>query len=85
MSRAQFRRLKTLSHELKALKITQPTEETEVVAVNEEDKLEVEMDTVDLAFNHSTELLCFTTEISSDPGSPKTLREVLDGADTDRW
>jgi len=32
MSRAQFRRLKTLSCELKALKITQPTEETEVVA-----------------------------------------------------
>jgi len=51
--------------------------------VNEEDKSEVEMDTVDLAFNHSTELLCFTTEISSDPGSPKTLREALDGVDED--
>jgi len=80
--KAQFRRLKTLLHELNALQPVRPIEETEVVAVNEEET-EVEMDTVDLAIDHSTELLCFTTEISSDPGSPKTLWEALTGPDVD--
>jgi len=72
-------------HKLKALQIAEPMEETKVVAVNEEEESEVEMNTVNLAIDHSTELLCFMTEISLDPGSPKTLREVLNGADTDQW
>jgi len=42
--RAQFRRPKTLLRELKALQPAKPTEETEVVAVNEEEQTKVEMD-----------------------------------------
>jgi len=30
-----------------------------------------------LAFGHGTKLLCFTMEISSDPGLPETLKEEL--------
>jgi len=72
-------RPKTLLHELKALQPVKPIEETKVVTENkeEEEEMQEEMDTVDLAIDHSMELLCITTEISSGPGSPKTLREAL--------
>jgi len=40
---------------------------------------------VDLEFNHATELLCFTMKISSDPGLPKTLQEVLGRRDMEKW
>ncbi len=33
----------------------------------------------------ATELLCFTTEISSDPGLPKMLREALSRRDAEKW
>jgi len=39
--------------------------------------------TVHLAFDQSPELLCFTTELNSDPGKPKSLREALGGPDID--
>jgi len=38
-----------------------------------------------LAFDQSPELLCFTTELNSDPGEPKSLREALEGPDADSW
>ena len=42
-------------------------------------------ETIDLALDHETELLCFTTEISSDPGLPKTLHKALNGRDAEQW
>jgi len=41
--------------------------------------------TVHLAFNQSPELLCFTTELNSNPGKLKSLREALGGLDVDLW
>jgi len=43
------------------------------------------MESVDLTFDHKAELLCFTMEISSDPGLPKMLKEALAGRDADKW
>ena len=40
---------------------------------------------MNLAFDHATELLCFTTEISLDPGLPKTLHEALSRRDAEKW
>jgi len=41
---------------------------------------------IHLALNHSfAELFCFTTELSSDPGEPKTLHEALEGPDAQQW
>jgi len=44
-----------------------------------------QVESVNLAFNHATELLCFTMEISLDPGLPKTLREALSRRDAEKW
>jgi len=38
-----------------------------------------------LTFDHGPEQLCFTTELSSDPGELKSLREALEGPDSKRW
>jgi len=40
---------------------------------------------VNLAFDHATKLLCFTMEISSDPGLPKMLQEALSRRDAEKW
>jgi len=40
---------------------------------------------INLAIDLNVEKLCFTTELSSDPGAPKTLREALSGRDAERW
>jgi len=42
-------------------------------------------ESVDLTLDHEAKLLCFTTEISSDLGLPKTLKEALAGRDADKW
>jgi len=65
--------------ELKALQPEAPTTKE----TKEED--EIETATVDLAINHNMELLCFTTEISLDLGSSKTLRDALSGPDAEQW
>jgi len=41
----------------------------------------LEEEAVLLTFDHEPELLCFTTELSSDLGEPKSLREALEGLD----
>jgi len=65
--------------ELKALQPEAPTtKETK-------EEGEIETATVDLAINHNMELLCFTTEISLDLGSSKTLRDALSGPDAEQW
>jgi len=74
--RVQFKlvttRPKTLLQELKALQQNKLIEDTKVAVETEEDEETThKMATVDLAFDHSLELLCFMTEISSDPGFPK--------------
>jgi len=51
----------------------------------ETNKPEEQVESVNLAFDHATELLYFTTEISLDPGLPKTLREALSRRDTEKW
>ncbi len=40
---------------------------------------------MNLAFDHATELLCFMTEISLDPGLPKMLQEALSRRDAEKW
>jgi len=40
---------------------------------------------VDVAFDHGAELLCFTMEISLDPGLLRTLKEALVRKDPDKW
>jgi len=43
----------------------------------------LEEEVVLLTFDHEPELLCFTTELSSDPGEPKSLRNALEGPDSE--
>jgi len=43
------------------------------------------VESMNLAFDHAMELLCFMTEISLDPGLPKMLQEVLSRRDTEKW
>jgi len=65
--------IQRLTRELRALQFgTHETETTQPEAV-ETNEPEEQVESVNLAFDHATELLCFTTEISSDPGLPKTL------------
>jgi len=69
--------VRQLVHKLKALDISQDT--------TSDSESEEPKELVDLAFDHETKLLCFTTEISSDPGLPKMLKEALAGRDTNKW
>jgi len=48
-------------------------------------KSEEPKESVDLVFDHRGKLLCFTMEISTDPGLLKTLKEVLAGRYTEKW
>ncbi len=64
-------------HKLKALDISRDN--------TSDSKSKEPKESVDLAFDHRAELLCFTMEISSGPGLPKTLKETLAGRDADKW
>jgi len=61
---------------------TTETMQPEAVGVN---KPAEPVEFVNLAFDHATELLCFTMEISSDPGLPKTLHDALSRRDAEKW
>jgi len=69
--------VRQLVHELKALDIG--------CTKNSNGKSKEPEKSVDLAFDHGAKLLCFTMEISSDPGLPKMLKEALAGRDADKW
>jgi len=43
------------------------------------------IESMNLAFDHAMELLCFTMEISLDPRLPKMLREALSRRDMEKW
>ena len=82
----QFQELdiQQLMHKLRALQFGTP--ETEMVQPEAiEASKPTEPESVNLAFDHATELLCFTTEISSDPGLPKMLQEALSRRDAEKW
>ncbi len=77
--------IQQLTCELRALQFgTQETEMTQPEAV-ETNKPKEQVESVNLAFDHATELLCFTTEISLDPGLPKTLCEALSRRGAEKW
>jgi len=77
--------IQQLMLKLRALQFrTHETETTPPAAVETNKPTEL-VESVNLAFNHATELLCFTMEISSDPGLPKMLREVLSRRDAEKW
>jgi len=63
-----------LMHQLWALQFRVPkTTETMQLKAVEVNKPKEPVESVNLAFDHAMELLCFTTEISLDPGLPKIL------------
>ncbi len=77
--------IQQLTCELQALQFgIHETETTQPEAV-ELNKPTEQVESVNLAFDHAKELLCFTTEISSDPGLPKMLREAQSRRDAEKW
>jgi len=63
------------------------THETETVQPEtvETNKPAEPVESMNLAFDHAMELLCFTMKISPDPGLPKMLREALSRRDVEKW
>jgi len=81
--------VRQLVQELKALSIS-GTESTATNPVEPKEPAESEAlkqptETVDLVYDHVAELLCFTTEVSLDPGLPKMLKEAMASRDADKW
>jgi len=59
--------------------------DNEAVTTEEEPLIDKEPAMINLAFEQDIETLCFTTELTSDPGARKTLREALSGWDAECW
>jgi len=57
----------------------------QIVTPNLENEEHSQEEMINLTFDHSAELLCFTAKLSSDLGEPKTLCEALSGEDAARW
>ncbi len=85
----QFQEMDTASqqlmHKLWALQFGVPITETAQPEAIEANKTAEPVKSLNLAFNHAMELLCFMTEISLDPGLPETLREALGTRDMEEW